>query len=746
VDSFLEEAGKISKESYEKGGHILGYGEYLKQVAENPKTHLRDAAAFVKDMFDYYGTREVSYPWGKIKRFVLFDQPFATKADALMGQEETQQTFYSLLSSFVRAGKPHRLILLHGSNGSSKSTFVGCIGRGLENYSTTDEGAIYRFNWVFPSEKTYSSKLGFLMDDGGKGKNHGTFAHLDETEIEAKLLCELRDHPLLVLPVEERRKLMDRIMGESGADIAVPDLLLRGGMCPKCRLIFDALMVSYRGDLGKVLNHVQVERYYISRRYSRGFASVGPQMSVDGGERQVTLDRTLSALPKVLQNISFFEPFGELVDGSGGLIEFSDLLKRPVEAFKYLLETIETGDVQLGQSMHRINAVLVATSNEIHLNNFKQHPDSLSFLGRFSTIKMPYILSESVERQIYETQIVPGLGKHVTPHAVELAASWAVLTRLFKPNPEHFADRIKGLVKELMCTEKFEIYSEGRIPARFSSEETKLLSNCIDKLFHETDNMPVYEGITGASPREVKSIIYLASQNPSYECLTPMAVLEELEAFVKRTKDYSFLNMEKKEGHYHDFKHFIDILKIRLLQKLLSEVVESSDIFAERQFEDLWDRYVIHASTWVKGEKIFNPVTKKHEDPDEGLMDKVESLLEVKNKKEFREENLSRIAAAAIEKRHSTGHYAEIFVRNVDTLRSRLIRESLPRLTDLVERTLAALSRADGIGEGGEGVGESMPDDVRKFIDDFQRRHGYCPHCSRAVLGFLMREKLVVQD
>ena len=111
-------------------------------------------------------------------------------------------------------------------------------------------------------------------------------------------------------------------------------------------------------------------------------------------------------------------------------------------------------------------------------------------------------------------------------------------------------------------------------------------------------------------------------------------------------------------------------------------------------------------------------------------------------KKEFREENLSRIAAAAIEKRHSAGHYSEIFVRYVDTLKSRLIRESLPRFKDLVERTLAALAREEGNGEGGEG----MPDDTRKFIDDFQRRHGYCPHCSRAVLGFLMREKLAVQE
>jgi len=733
IEKFLEEIGSESRKTFETGKNILSFREYLSLVAENPRVHLRDAAGYIRDMFDFFGTREVHYPWRVNKRFILFDQLFGSKEDALWGQEDAQTAFYNILQSFVRAGKPHRLILLHGPNGSSKTTFISCIARALEYYSTTQQGAIYRFNWVFPSEKAGAKGLGFIKESyDSKGKARD-YAHYDESEIDAKLICELKDHPFLLLPVSERRKFIDKVL-PGDRDLQIPELILNGNICPKCKLIFDALLNAYRGDLSRVYDHVQVERFTISRKYRRGFVSIGPQMAVDAGERQVTIDRSLGALPKVLQNVSLFEPYGDLVDGSGGMIEFSDLLKRPVESFKYLLEAIETGEVQIGGSNQRINAVLVATSNEIHLNAFKQHPDALSFLGRINMVRIPYILNEPVERSIYLNQVARGLGKHVAPYSIEMASSWAVMTRLFKPKSESYPEPMKSITKDLLCTEKFDVYAEGKIPPRFSGEEAKVFSQNIEALYTETENQPLYEGITGASPREVKFILYMAAQNPSYECLTPMAVLEELETFIKRTKDFSFLNMEKKEGHYHDFKHFIEILRIRLLQKLLASVVEASNIFSQRQFEELWDRYVVHASTWIKGEKVLNPVTKKHEDPDEALMGRVETLLNVKDKKAFREEVINRIAADAIERGAGKSDYSAIFRNEIESLKAQAIKENIEKLKGIVQSALDVLRGEKGI----EGV---ELEEVNKFLERLQE-FNYCPKCAKVALGYLMKYKL----
>src|SRR5260370_35605157 len=77
-----------------------------------------------------------------------------------MGQEQVQEEIYGALSNFVRGGRANRLVLLHGPNGSAKSTIAACIMAALEHYSTLDEGALYRFHWVFPSQKTLWGSLG----------------------------------------------------------------------------------------------------------------------------------------------------------------------------------------------------------------------------------------------------------------------------------------------------------------------------------------------------------------------------------------------------------------------------------------------------------------------------------------------------------------------------------------------------------------------------------------------------------
>src|SRR5438128_1801435 len=74
---------------------------------------------------------------------------------------------------------------------------------------TLDEGALYKFNWIFPSQKLTKGGIGF-----GGGFEHGstqeTFAYLDDELIESKITDEMRDHPLLLLPRGKRRELVTR--------------------------------------------------------------------------------------------------------------------------------------------------------------------------------------------------------------------------------------------------------------------------------------------------------------------------------------------------------------------------------------------------------------------------------------------------------------------------------------------------------------------------------------------------------
>src|SRR5690606_31163349 len=151
-------------------------------------------------------------------------------------------------------GTANKLVLLHGPNGAAKSTFVRCLGRALQHYSSLDEGALYRFNWIFPSQKLSRSGIGFGGDKDGRERGD-TFAYLPDELIDAKLRDELRDHPLLLLPARPRRDLMARMLAteeNGGVGEPVGDYLAHGKLSHKNRQIFEALLANYQGDLAKV--------------------------------------------------------------------------------------------------------------------------------------------------------------------------------------------------------------------------------------------------------------------------------------------------------------------------------------------------------------------------------------------------------------------------------------------------------------------------------------------------------------
>src|SRR5262249_49918897 len=160
------------------------------------------------------------------------------------------------------------LILLHGPNGSAKSTFIRCLGRALENYSTLDEGALYRFSWIFPTQKHTRGGIGFGGNSDALPGSGESFAYLPDDVIDAGLGDELRDHPLLLVPLDERLRLIDKLLaGEGKAAFNVSDYLRQGALSPKNRAIYDALLASYHGDYIQVLRHVRIERFEISHRY-----------------------------------------------------------------------------------------------------------------------------------------------------------------------------------------------------------------------------------------------------------------------------------------------------------------------------------------------------------------------------------------------------------------------------------------------------------------------------------------------
>lgn len=741
VASELRAVAEGVEKRFKAARRVLSFGEYLDLFATDPVRYARDSSRYLRDVFDHYGTRKVKGPWGEFTRYNLFDLPWETPEEgskglpkgALVGQEPVQEEIYRALSNFAREGRPNRLVLLHGPNGSAKSTIVGCLMRALESYSATPDGALYRFNWVFPSNKTIRGSLGF--GQGGSPSTMASYAHLPDDQIDAKLIVEVRDHPLFLIPAAERRVMLERLF--AGKDEPPSDWIVRGALSHKSQQVFEALLASYDGSYTEVLKHVQVERYFISQRYRVGAVTIGPQMSVDAGERQITADRSLASLPASLQAITLYEAKGELVEAAGGLLEFSDLLKRPLDAFKYLQLTVETGEVSLSMQNVQLNCVMMASANELHLDAFREHPEFPSFRGRLELIRTGYLRSSKDEQLIYDSHVAPQIRRHVAPHATRVAAEFAVLTRMRKPNAERFPRALASALQGLTALEKMDLYAEGRAPERFDSDTQKLVANAIKDIWNESDAYPIYEGRVGASPREMRVVLLDAAQSVAYRCLSPMAVLEEIDLLCQRKSEFEWLQQDPLTGGYHDVKIFRETLLDRLLQTWEDELYAASGIVDEGRYAELFERYVQHVSVWVKKERIRNRITGEYDEPDEKIMREVERLLDVKgDAQEWRRQMIGNIAAWSIDHPGQKVDAARVFPHYLRRIQEAIFAERRPQVATLA-RDIMLTVRDDRA---------SMDAARRREVDEaIQRlvsRHGYCRDCAGDMTAMLLRRRL----
>lgn len=743
---YLQEVGAQVSADFVKNRSILSFEEYLTLFFNDPRGQARNAAQYLRDVMDHYGTEQVPHPTGTIRRFKVFDAPSSERDGRVAGQEEVQNDIYRLLGNFVRAGRINKLIMLHGPNGSAKSTLVNCLKEGMEAYSRLPQGALYRIAWVFPSEKLIKGSIGFgERAASAAGSDLASFAHLDAESIDLRMPCELKDHPLFAVPPGERRRLLENALkkkglgngdGESG-DFILSDYVRDGELCAKCRRIYTALLNSYGGDWLKVLRHVQVERFYVSRRYQMGTVTVEPQMSVDAMVQQISADRTQLNLPAALHSTVLFEPHGPLVHANRGLIEYTDLLKRPLEAFKYLLGFSETSEVPLEPFVLQLDEVLIASSNEKHLGAFKELPDFASFKGRIELVRVPYLRRYKVEQEIYDAQITSTtVGKHVAPHATEVAAMWAVLTRLKKPIPDRYPQEVKELIDHVSPVEKLHIYEEGTAPDRLSSSNTKEIRKLRSDMYEESDAYPNYEGRAGASAREIKTALFNAAQNPDYKCLNALAVLEELHAICKDKSVYEFLLQEVVDG-YHDHEEFVRQAEAEYLDRVDSEVRESMGLVSEGQYRELVERYIQNVSHWVRGEKLRNRVTGEMEKPDEHRMAELEAIVMPRGEDptEFRRGLISSIGAHRLDNPDAAMDYPRIFPDMFKRLRDHYFEERKRVLRKNKENVLKYLS------EDRNQLSAREQTQVQSTLKAMSERYGYCEHCAKDAILFLMKKR-----
>jgi len=714
---------------------ILSFYDYYKKFESQPHLHCRPTFKYLHDMLSSYGENEL----GDHKLFVKDDPD----APAVYGQGKIEKQLLQNLRNFEEEGFNNKFILLVGPNGSSKSSLVKKLMKGAEQYSETEEGALFTFSWVFPINNVVKGTLG--LNQTNEGKELSTFAHLEDKEIAAIVSSELKDHPLLLIPLDYRRKVIEDALADHPHQLesVKKSYLYRGDLSKRNKMIYDALLKSYKGKHAEVLKHIRIERFNISKRYSTGAVTIEPQLHIDARMQQITMDKRLASLPPSLQSLNLFSMQGEAVLANRGVLEFSDLLKRPLDTFKYLLMTMETGSLNIGGILTELDIFFVGTSNEVHLAAFKQHPDFNSFKGRFNFIKVPYLLDYQQEEKIYTKQI-EGLHDRTKfePGAISALCKFSIMTRIRSCMGKHYENsKLTAIVTGLTPLEKCYLYSTDKeLPQRLDVEKKQLLKHGIDSIKTEFENDNLYEGKFGISPRDIKNIIYKLSD--VHDTITFVEVIEYLGKLIQKKNEFDFLNMSS-HGDYHNPSRFLELIKNDALDEFDNDLRESLGLVDDRSYEDYVRRYIENINAQIKGEKIKNVVTGKYEESDGYFVKEFENNINLKEDPDkFRSHLISKLGAWYLDNPGKEINYKVVFPDVVNRLQESFRNEQKKAIQAIAKNIVFYEAElADQSEKGHISLNKESREQIEKTVNNIKSKYGYSQNGAVALIKFLIKER-----
>ena len=678
---------------------------------------------------------------------ILFENDHHDAA-AVYGQDRTIKEVINILESFQEEGINNKFILLVGPNGSAKSSFVKKMMKGMEVYSEKEEGSIYTFSWIFPIESHTKGSLGLSQQAFSSQNGHlSSYAYLDDKEISAILPSDLKDNPILLVPTEHRRNIIDNLLSDDPEYLKIvkKTSIYNGDMSKRNKMVYDALLKNYKGNHRDVLKHVRVEKFNISKRYSHGAVTIEPQLHVDAQMQQITMDKRLASLPPSLQSLNLFQMQGQLTMSNRGILEFSDLLKRPLDTYKYLLQTMETSNINLNGILTELDIFFIGTSNEIHLNAFKQHPDYNSFRGRFKFIRAPYLLNFFEEQKIYETQVKSlSLKSHFDPHAISALCLFAVMTRLRSPLSKNYSDKnLANILTKFTPLQKALFISNIKnIPEDLSSDQKQLVQQNADIFYNEFINENLYEGKFGLSPREIKTFIYEISAEK--DVITFLEVLDGLGELIQRKSDFDFLNMTP-QGDYHNPIRFIEQIKNHCIHSFDKELRDCLGLIDNRSYDEYIKRYISNINAQIKGEKVKNEITGKFVDPDEYFMKEFEKSISIKeDSHKFRSHLISKLGAYYLDNPGVQIEYSQVFPELMKSLKESFRNEQKIYI-QMLDKSIVFYEKYLDLQKSEESsmsaTNKKEIENILSVIQTLQERYKYSKKGALSILKFVLNAK-----
>ena len=228
--------------------------------------------------------------------------------------------------------------------------------------------------------------------------------------------CPMHEEPLHLVPNHLRGK-FNEMLGTQ----------IEGDLCPVCKY---RLIHEFNGEY----ENVPVERKNFSIRSRKGIGVVPP---VDPNNQDTSILTGSIDISKMdmypEDDPRIFSLNGAFNVGNRGLVEFIEVFKNDVEYLHTIITATQEKSIPSpGKgSMIYFDGLIVAHSNEAEWEKFKSDHTNEAILDRIVKIEVPYCLELDEEVKIYEKILKRSNFKaHIAPHTIEIAAMFAILSRL----------------------------------------------------------------------------------------------------------------------------------------------------------------------------------------------------------------------------------------------------------------------------------------------------------------------------
>jgi serine protein kinase len=644
--------------------------EYLDLVRRNPRV-TRTAYQRIYDMILSHGTSRYVDSKKEIVHYNFFDDPIDGGKDAIFGLDIPLMKLVAVFKAAAKQyGAEKRVLLLHGPVGSAKSTITRLLKKGVEHYSRTEEGALYTFTWL-PESK------------------HGAATGILDRETP----CPMHEDPLVLIPRDVRGGIVQQL--QAGSDFEIP---LGGEPCPLCRFLYREMQKRYSGDWSKVMSHVRVHRMIISEADRVGIGTFQPKDEKNQDSTELTGDINYRKIAEYGTDSDprAFNFDGEFNVANRGIVEFIEVLKLDVAFLYDLLGASQEHKIKPKKfAATDIDEVIIGHTNEPEYLRLQNNEFMEALRDRTIKIDVPYVTRLDEEIKIYNRDFNQRMtrGKHIAPHTLEVAAMWAVLTRLEEPKKP-----------DLTTMQKLKLYN-GKMLEGFTEDSVK-----------ELRKEAKHEGLEGISPRYIQDKISNALVSDlGGPCVNPFLVMRELESGLRH---HSLLSNEELKKRYRELlaevqREYEDIVKNEVQRAISAD---------EGAISKLCANYIDNLKAYTQREKVRNKYTGQYEEPDERLMRSIEEKIGISEsrKDDFRKEIMNYIGALAIE--------GKVFdYKTNDRLRKALELKLFEDQKDSIKLTSLISSVVD----------RDTQEKIEVVKTRLKKDYGYCDVCSSDVLAYV---------